>query len=189
MKSACRRGAPLLVALLLGGCAAASKPLALAPEVDLQRMTGGWYIVAAIPNHFERNLVGMYDYYSLLPDGSIREDFFTYEMSFATKQKHFTVHDTISPGTHHASWHVHFFGPISAPFPLLYVSPRYEYALFGYPNRQLGWIYSRQPRIEEKTYQSLLQRFAEEGYDPKRFRRIVQFPSQLGQPGFTSPPK
>lgn len=166
-----------------------AQPLQLAPDVDLSRIQGGWYILAAIPNGFERHLVGMYDYYSLLPDGSIREDFFTRRDSFSSKQEHFTVHDTITPGTHNALWHVHFFGPISAPFPILYVSPDENYILFGYPNRQLGWIYSRSPSINEKTYQELLRHFAGEGYDPSRFRRIVQFPDQLGKAGFTSPPK
>jgi apolipoprotein D and lipocalin family protein len=166
-----------------------ARPLQLAPCVDLPRIMGGWYILAAIPNGFEKHLIGMFDYYSLLPDGSIREDFFTHRNSFATKEEHFTVHDTITPGTNNALWHVHFFGPVSVPFPLLYVSPDENYLLFGEPNRQLGWIYSRSPLINEKTYQELLRHFGAEGYDASRFRRIVQFPNQLDKPGFTSPPK
>ena len=165
------------------------RPLQLAPSVDLSRIMGGWYIVAAIPNGFEKRLIGMFDYYSLLPDGSIREDFFTHRDSFAMKQEHFTVHDTITPGSHNALWHVHFFGPISAPFPLLYVSPDDNHLLFGEPNRELGWIYSHSPLIDEKSYRELLRHFEEQGYDSSRFLRIVQFSDQLDKPGFTSPPK
>lgn len=175
--------------LILSCSLVSAQPLQLAPSVDLSRIAGGWYILAAIPNGFEKHLIGMYDYYSLLPDGSIREDFFTHRDSFTRKAEHFTVHDTITPGTHNALWHVHFFGPISAPFPLLYVSPDDNYLLFGYPNRQLGWIYSRSPKIDEKSYRELLRHFEEQGYDSSRFRRIVQLPDQLDKAGFTSPPK
>jgi apolipoprotein D and lipocalin family protein len=166
-----------------------AQPLKLAEDVDLSRIQGGWYILAAIPNSFERHLVGMYDYYSLLPDGSIREDFFTHRNSFSSSQEHFRAHDTISAGTHNALWHVHFFGPISAPFPVLYASPDSNYLLFGYPNRRLAWIYSRFPTIDEKTYQELLRHFAAEGYETSRFRKIVQFPDQLNKLGFSTPPK
>ena len=166
-----------------------AQPLQLAADVDLTRIQGGWYILAAIPNPFERHLEGMYDYYSLLRDGSIQEDFFTHKDSFSSGVEHFRVHDTISPSTHNALWHVHLLGPISAPFPLLYTSPDYHYLLFGYPNRKLGWIYSRSPRIDEKTYQELLRHFAAEGYDTSRFRRTVQFPEQFDKAGFSAPPR
>jgi lipocalin len=62
-------------------------------------MYGGWYIVATIPNSFERGMVAPYDVYSPRPDGSIREDFYVRRGSFASLGKHFVIRDFVKPGT------------------------------------------------------------------------------------------
>jgi apolipoprotein D and lipocalin family protein len=67
---------------------------------------------------------------------------------------------------------------------ILYVDPDYQTALVGYPGRGYGWVLARQPVIDEATYQSLLGRFAAQGYDVGQFRRVPQRPDQIGQPGF-----
>ncbi len=59
----------------LSGCGSASDPVPLAAHVDLDAMQGGWYIVATIPNRFERGMVAPYDVYSRRPDADLREDF------------------------------------------------------------------------------------------------------------------
>jgi apolipoprotein D and lipocalin family protein len=56
--------------------------------------------------------------------------------------------------------------------------------LVGYPGRSYGWILSRSPGMDEATYQALLARFGEQGYDVSRFRRVPQTPEQIGQPGY-----
>jgi apolipoprotein D and lipocalin family protein len=161
-----------------------SPSLAVAPQVDLEKMAGGWYIVANIPNWFEASLVGLYDIYSLRPDGDIAENFYTYSGTFNSPLKHYEVHDWVEPGSHNAKWRVQIFWPFNFAFWVLYVDPDYRYALFGYPDRSLGWIFSRRQTIDEATYQSMLERFRALGYETSKFRRIVQLPSQIGQKGF-----
>ena len=174
----------MLLAVCLGGCTDDSNPPPLAPSVDLERMFGRWYIVANIPNWFEDKLVGLYDVYSRRPDGDIREDFYTHEGNFDAPLKHYTVHDWVTPGTNNAGWRVQIFWPLNFPFLILYVDPDYRYALFGYPDRSLGWIFSRTETINDATYAGLLEHFRAVGYDISRFRRIVERPEQVGQPGF-----
>ena len=178
-----------LVACLVSGCLGTSPnqpPLPLAPHVDIERMYGGWYIVATIPNGFEKGMVELYDEYSARPDGDIREDFYFRKGSFSAERKHYTVHDWVREGTNNAHWRVQIFWPINLPFLIHYVDPDYRYVLYGENNRSLGWIYSRTQTIDEATYQDLLGRFAAAGYDASKFRRIVQLPEQIGQPGFWS---
>jgi apolipoprotein D and lipocalin family protein len=170
----------------LSACAVAAAPIKLAVSVDLNSIYGGWYIVATIPNWFEKGMVAAYDVYSRRPDGDIREDFYLRRGGFNADQKHFVVHDWVLPGTNNASWRVQIFWPISLPFLVLYTDPQYRYALFGENNRTLGWVYSRTPTIDDADYRALLERFQQLGYDSSRFRKVVQFPWQIGQPGFWS---
>jgi apolipoprotein D and lipocalin family protein len=163
----------------------ARPPLPLA-DVDMDRMYGGWYLIATLPNAFEKGMVGPYDVYSKRPDGDIREDFYTRRGSFKAPLKHFVVHDWVRPGTHNAHWRVQLVWPINLPFLVLYTDSSYRYVLFGEENRKLGWIYARTPTIPDADYQALIDRFQALGYDAGRFRKFVQTPDQIGQPGVWS---
>jgi apolipoprotein D and lipocalin family protein len=174
-----------IVAQLLA-CAGSLRPVPLAPHVDLDAIQGGWYIVATIPNHFEKGMVAPFDVYSRRIDGEIQENFSLRRGSFAGKVRHYTVKDTVVPGSNNASWRVHLFWPISVPFQVLYTDPAYRYVMFGENNRSLGWVFSRTPTIDDADYQALLDRFAGLGYDTTRFRKVIQLPEQIGMPGFWS---
>ncbi len=177
----------LLAFAALQGCATAGNPLPLpAKPVDISRMYGGWYIVATIPNKFEKGLVEPYDVYSRRPDGDIREDFYARCGSFDATRKHFVVHDWVTPGAENAHWRVQVFWPVNLPFLVLYVDPDYRYALYGEDSRDLGWVYSRTPSLRDADYQALLLHFKAAGYDVGRFRKVIQKPDQIGQPGYWS---
>jgi apolipoprotein D and lipocalin family protein len=177
----------LALAALLGaldGCVS-GQALPLAENVDLNRIYGGWYLIATIPNEFEKGLVQPYDVYSRRADGDIREDFYFRRGSMQARQKHYTVHDWVKPGTNNAQWRVRI-GPINLPFLVLYVDPDYRYILFGERNRDLGWVYSRQPDITDADLDMLMEHFRSVGYEPSRFRKFVQHREQIGAPGFWS---
>ncbi len=177
----------MILTLPLSACAKpALPPLHLAETVDMDRMYGGWHIVATIPNGFEKGMLAPYDVYSRRPDGDIREDFYVRRGSFAATEKHFTVHDWVRRGSHNAHWRVQVLWPINLPFLVLYVDPDYKYVLYGEENRKLGWIYARTPEVSDSDYQVLLEKFRAQGYDPAKFRRIVQKPDDVGKPGYWS---
>jgi apolipoprotein D and lipocalin family protein len=160
-------------------------PLPLA-HVDLNRMYGGWYIVATIPNGFERGMVAPYDVYAPRPGGGIQEDFYLRRGGFDAPVQHFRLHDWVRPGRNNAHWRVQIFWPINLPFLVLYTDPDYRYVLFGEDGRDLGWVYSRTPLIGDADYAQAMERFAAAGYDQSRFRKLIQTPDQIGQPGFWS---
>ena len=174
----------LLAAATFQGCAS-GPPLPLA-EVDLPRMYGRWYIVATIPNWFERGMVAPVDVFSPHPEGDIQEDFYLRRGSFHAPEKHFVVHDWVRANSHNAHWRVQIVWPIDLPFLVVHVDPDYQYVLFGEQDRSMGWIYARQPVIEESKYQTLLAKFKALGYDASQFRKVVQTPGQIGMPGFWS---
>jgi apolipoprotein D and lipocalin family protein len=172
----------LIQIFFLSSCATSPKlPLA---DVDLKRMYGGWYIVATIPNWFEKGMVAPYDVYSPRPDSDIQEDFSVRWGSFDSPLKKYVVHDWVRPGTKNAHWRVQVLWPIHLPFLVLYTDSDYQYVLYGEDDKSLGWIYSRKPDLDETKYQELLGRFKSLGYDVSRFKKIVQNPNQIGLPGY-----
>ena len=173
---------PLVVQLL--ACTASPAPLRVASQVNLAAMQGGWYILATIPNSFERRMVAPFDVYSLRADGDIQEDFYLRRGGFDAKVRHYRVRDTMVPESNNARWRVHIFGPVSLPFLVLYTDPAYRYVMFGENNRSVGWVYSRTPTIGDADYHVLMDHFAALGYDTTRFRKVIQLPEQIGIRGF-----
>ena len=176
--------AGLLVVAIGVGPRAAGSPVPLAQAVDVARLYGGWHIVATIPNSFERGMVAPYDVYSPRPDGSIREDFFVRHGAFDSPVKHFVVRDFVKRGTGGAHWQVQIVWPLRLPFLVLYVDPAGRYVIFGEDSRKLGWIYARETTLSDADYRSAFAHLAGIGYDPLAFRKIIQTPDQIGQPGF-----
>jgi apolipoprotein D and lipocalin family protein len=183
----------LPIALLAGGCMALfllvscasddQPPQALAKQVDLDRYAGRWYIIANIPYFAERGNVGSFFDVSF-PDGKVLDVYRGRDKTFDAPLKSFTMNGYVVPDTGNARWRESPLWPIYLSYLILWVDPEYHYALVGYPGRGYGWILSRSAEIDEATYQSLLARFREEGYDTFQFRRVAQTPEQIGEPGY-----
>ncbi len=141
------------------------------------------------PYFAERDVVASRAEWTLRQDGRIDDDVFVGRRGgFDKPESRYQFLDTVVPGSGGGAWRVRLFWPIHVSQLTLYVDPDYRYTLIGYPGKSLGWIFSREPEMDEATYRSLLARFDAMGYDTSRFRRVPQLPAQLGQPGFASPP-
>lgn len=173
----------LLVLTLLSGCATFGTSQALAPHVDLSRYAGRWYIIANIPYFAERGNVGSYFDVSF-PNGKVRDVYHGRSGGFDAKLSRFVMHGYVVKGTGNAYWRESPLWPFHFSYLILYVSPDYQTALVGYPGHGYGWVLSRHRHMDDATYHALLARFAALGYDPAQFRRVPQFPDQIGKPGF-----
>jgi len=189
--------APVLTSLLITACSStkpppnpnprAAVPLVLAPDVDLQRYVGRWYVIANIPYSAERGYVGSYDEYQLLPDGGVSDSYFGHKQRFEAPLKQKKLKVQILPGSHNAVWRASPFWPLFYNFMILYVDSEYRFALLGFPSKEVGWILARSPEISDADYKMLLGKFDDQGYDISRFERVLQTPEQLGKPGFQTP--
>lgn len=176
--------AAVIALALLSGCAADPQPLALAPNVDLDRYAGRWYVIANIPYFAENGNVGSYFDVSFQPGGGLKDVYNAHAKDFSAKPSSFTMGGYVVPGTGNARWRETPFWPLYLSYLILYVDPDYRTALVGYPGRGYGWILARDPVIDDSTYESLLKRLRDQGYDISLFRRVPQTPGQIGNPGF-----
>lgn len=164
----------------------ADVPLKVA-SVDLPRYMGRWYVIANIPYFAERGFVASRAEWVLRDDGRIDDHFYGRKGGFDQPESHYQFLDSVVPGSSGGHWRVRLFWPIYVSQLTLYVDPDYRYTLLGYPDKSLGWVFSREPTMDDATYRSLLTRLEAMGYDTSRFRRVPQLPEQLGQPGFATP--
>lgn len=185
----------VVVALALAGVACsgpppnpnprAAVPLQTVP-VDLPRYMGRWYVIANIPYFGERGNVGSYAEWALRADGRIDDAYVYRPGKFDAPFKRMQFVDSVVAGSG-GEWRVRLFWPIYVSQLTLYVDAEYRVTLLGYPDKSLGWVFSRDPDMSDADYRAALSRFEAMGYDISRFRRVPQFASQIGQPGFQSP--
>ena len=176
-----------LIASGLSGCITVpmspdTAPTQLAANVDLDRYMGKWYIIANIPYFAEKGKVA--SYFDIKRENGTLLDIYVGQDTFYSKPGTFTMKDYVVPNTGNARWRETPLALVYFSYLIVYVDPDYKTALVGYPGHELAWVMSREPRMDDATYKSLLDRLTAAGYPADQLRKVPQFPEQLGQPGF-----
>lgn len=166
----------LALAALITSCSTPPSkiPLKLVDSVDLPRFMGDWFVFAHIPYSLEKGKVGTLDRYALREDGRIQNSFLFRRKTLDAPLEEWKgvawVHDKKS----NAEWRVQFIWPFRVPFMVIDLDPDYRWAVIGYPSRKLAWVLSRNPVLDEKTYQGILSRMEKQGYDTSRLAKVPQ---------------
>lgn len=155
-------------------------PLRTVRHVDLPRYMGDWRVIANIPYFGEKNCVDSIESYVLRPDGKIDNHFTYRKKSFSAPQKRMTALAWVQNRQTNAEWKVRFFGLITVDYLVIDLDPEYRWAVLGYPGRKYGWILAREKTLPARTYAGILHRLSQQGYDPARFRKVPQLPSEIG---------
>jgi apolipoprotein D and lipocalin family protein len=144
---------------------ASTAPLTTVDHVDLNRYAGKWYEIARYPNRFQRKCQSdTTATYTIRADGKV-------QVVNACREKDGKI--TTASGTAkvvdfttNAKLKVTFFWPFYGDYWIIGLSPDYQYAIVGEPERRYLWILSRTPTMGETTYQELLRRVESLGYQP-----------------------
>lgn len=186
-----RRRLPLLLLLLTGLLLAAcggtpergSEPR---PYVDLPRFMGTWYVVARIPNVLERGHMASRDLYTLRADGKI-DVHYVYRTGPHEQEKVVDIIASVLPGTGNREWRMRFFKIVPTRQRILEIAPDGSWALIDSPGRDLAWIFSRRPDMDEAQYLELRKRLAAHGIDTDKVWRVPHTAEQVGKRGYDIP--
>jgi apolipoprotein D and lipocalin family protein len=163
-----------LISLTIFNSAFSQKVPSVVPTVDLNRYTGHWYEIARLPNFFERKLKCTSATYTLRDDGRITVlnagNYLTDPRKSTSSRGIAWIPDKTSP----AKLKVQFFWPFSGDYWIMYLDNDYKYVLVGDPSLKYLWILAREKKMDEKTYNMLLQKAVENGYDVKSIIRVEQ---------------
>jgi apolipoprotein D and lipocalin family protein len=165
--------------LALGtGCRSSGPPLAVVSGVDLERYQGRWYEIASFPQRFQRGCVATRATYTLEDDGSVRVLNECREGSLEGEWRRIEGRAWLSdPADSTAKLEVQFFWPFRGAYWVIELDPDYRWAVVGHPGRRYLWILSREPSLDEATYDQILERIAAKGYDLEPLRRTLQPPA------------
>ena len=176
-----------LCVLLLAGCRSAppewTEPR---PYVDLQRFMGTWYVVARIPNALERGHMASRDIYTLREDGRI-DVHYVYRTGPDLPEKQVDIVATVLPDTGNREWRMRFFKIVPTRQRILEIAPDGSWALIDAPGRDLAWIFSRKPHMDEARYLELRKRLKAHGINVDKVWRVPHTAEEVGKRGYDVP--
>jgi apolipoprotein D and lipocalin family protein len=159
---------------LLGACRSSHPPISTAPQVDLARFMGDWFVIANIPTRLERGAHNAVEAYRLEGDGSIATTFTFRDGGFDGEVKRYCPRGFVRDTESKAIWGMQFIWPIKADYRIVYVSPDYRHTIIGRQKRDNVWIMARTPVISDAEFEDLRARVAREGYDMEALQRVPQ---------------
>ncbi len=153
---------------------AMTQTLQTVPYVDLKKYAGKWHEIAAIPQRFQKGCSSTTAEYTLTDKGFVivenrcNKDSIDGESSYI-KGKAFVVENSGN-----AKLKVQFFWPFKGKYWIIDLSPDYDYAVVGHPNRKYLWILSRTSTMSPFTYRDILSRIKEKGFDISKIKITPQ---------------
>ena len=170
----------LLTTSFLFSTQASNDPLETVPYVDIDRYLGDWYEIARYDTSFQRGCTAAKANYSLRRDGDIRVTNTCREGSPTGKLKKAVGRAWVVDKETNAKLKVQFFlTGIRLPFGagkywIVELDEDYQYVIVGHPTRKYIWILSRTKTLDDTTYQYLVDRAEEMGYDVDKLIKTEQ---------------
>jgi apolipoprotein D and lipocalin family protein len=166
----------LLLSFGLAGCG--SVPMNAAPNVDIPRYMGDWYVLGHIPTSNEKEAWNGVESYRLRAG---TKD--VVEVTFSFRRGAFdgpleTMHATgyVNEGDP-GRWGMHFYwwqGPFRFEYIVADVDSEYNEVVIGRSARDYVWIMARTPEIPEASWARLIRVVEKAGYDSSKIRRVPQ---------------
>ncbi|KAI3513857.1 hypothetical protein L1887_12064 [Cichorium endivia] len=156
------------------------KEMEVVKGLDLQRYMGRWYEIASFPSFFQpKNGINTRATYTLNDDGTVHVLNETW-----SDGKRDSIEGTAykaDPKSDEAKLKVKFYLPpflpiipVTGDYWVLFIDEDYQYALIGQPSRKYLWILCRQTHIDDETYNQLVQKAIDEGYDVNKLKKTPQ---------------
>jgi len=168
-----------LLGWLLGGCATMESKgdLPTVASVDLGRYAGTWYEIARLPMWFQRHCMDSQAVYTLRSDGrvGVHNECITDDGGVDAADAVATVVDAKTNARLMVvfdNWFARLFGSSrDGNYWILDLDAEYRTVLVGTPDRRYLWILARTPRIDDATFQRLVQLARGLGYPIEKLIR------------------
>ena len=183
MRTFVKNGLFVIAALLLGfSCATAPKKNSAAEiptvkDFEIDRYLGKWYEIARLPVYFEKDLVGVTATYSIVKNGRVNVLNEGYKHSWSGKKKSVKGR-AYNPDPYNKSYlKVSFFWPFYGDYRIIELdSVNYSYSMITSSTKNYLWILSRFPRMDDGTYNRLVENARALGFPVEKLYKTPQKP-------------
>jgi len=142
-------------------------------SVDLDKYSGKWYVIAAIPTKLDKNWSYTTESYSLRQDGNI-DILTTYVKEKETKTSVLTSKGFPDAKTNNVEWKVQFIWPFKADYLIEELADDYSYVVVGHPKKKVLYIMNRTGKMHNDLYIAIVERCIKKGYDIGKIRKVLQ---------------
>ena len=143
-------------------------------HVDLRKFMGDWYVIASIPTYIEHGAHNAVESYELLDPTTIKTTFRFNRDAFDGPVKVYHPTGFVVDRQSNAHWGMQFIWPFKSEYRIVYLDENYQYTIIGRSKRDYLWIMARSPVIEKTTYDRLVSKSGELGYDTNKIQRVPQ---------------
>ncbi len=165
--------ANIIVMQLLFTSCAETQTLQTVPYVDLEKYCGRWYEIASYPQRFQKGCHCTVAEYTLSDKGYVIVENSCNRDSINGKQSYKQGKAFIVKNTGNAKLKVQFFWPFKGKYWIIDLAEDYSYAVVSHPNRKYLWMLSRTPEMDSKTYNGILNRLKEKGFDLQKLKMTI----------------
>ncbi len=160
-----------MLAVVLCGCAVKNPPQTVG-SVDLSRYMGVWYEISSFPSVFQKGCSCTKTQYQL--DGKKVRVLNSCIRGKPPKLSRIEGKAWPVIDGQNAKLAIQFFWPFYGNYWILDVSPGYQYALVGTPNRKFLWVLSRKPTMGSKAYKKMVAIAHKKGFDVSKLVKTQQ---------------
>ena len=150
------------------------KTLKTVEYVDIEKFMGDWYVIANIPTFIEKRATNAVENYRLNNNREIETTFSFHQDSPQGDKKIYKPKGFIKNNKTNAEWRMQFLWPFKMPYLIIGLDENYNYTVIGVPNRKYVWIMSRKPSLDSKTYNMIIDKLKDVGYDVKQIKKVTQ---------------
>lgn len=144
-------------------------------NLETKRFLGKWYEIARFPHSFEKDLVGVTATYSMKENGQIKVLNQGYKGTLNGKLSTAVGKAKIADPNFPGNLRVSFFWIFYSDYLVMELdSINYDWAVIGSSSPNYLWILSRKPQMDNKTYENLIQKISERGYDIQKLIKVQQ---------------
>jgi len=144
-------------------------------NVNLNKYAGTWYEIARFPHSFEKNLVGVTATYTLTDGKFIKVLNQGYKKTLDGPLKKANGKAYVPDKSVSGHLKVSFFLWFYADYFIFELDEEnYTYALIGSSSMNYLWILCQTPQMDEDTYQMLVEKAKNRGYDITKLQKVAQ---------------
>lgn len=143
-------------------------------NVDVNKYSGKWYEIANYPNSFQKNCFATTAEYTLTDKGYLIVENRCKKGNIDGEESNIKGKAFIVKNSNNSKLKVQFFWPFKGDYWIIGLEENYQWAVVSDPSRKYLWILSRQNKLDDLTYDTILKLLENKGFDLTKIVKTIQ---------------